>query len=129
MQSSISKKPTYVKTSLYEQQNWIEDQEGEETNVFEISNFNFMPVEIEMVGEKTWDSPMSQPLGEDWNKFPPLPQGSTTPTILGFVIFDKGLVTPPPFSIQIEEHVVEEEELRQMLAYKVSEEGHIPKEP
>ena len=49
--------------------------EGERTYVFDLSKFDFMPVETEMVGEKIRDTPKSAPLGEDWNQFLPLPQG------------------------------------------------------
>ena len=49
--------------------------EGQETNVFDLSNFDFMPVGNEMVGENIRDTPTNESLGEDLNQFPPLPQG------------------------------------------------------
>lgn len=48
--------------------------ESEGTNVFDLSNLDFMPMATEMVGEKIRDTPKSEKLGEDWNQFPPLPQ-------------------------------------------------------
>ena len=49
--------------------------EGEGADVFNLLKFDFMPVGTKMVGEKIRDTPTSEPLGEDWNQMPPLPQG------------------------------------------------------
>lgn len=44
-----------------EQKIRIDDMEGQETDAFDLSNFDFMLVGIEMVGEKIRDTPMSVP--------------------------------------------------------------------
>ena len=49
--------------------------EGQENDVVDLSNFNFIPLGTEIVGEKIKHTPMSEPLGEDWNQLSPLPQG------------------------------------------------------
>jgi hypothetical protein len=36
--------------------------EGQETNVFDLFDFDFMPVGTEMVGEKIRNNPTSKPL-------------------------------------------------------------------
>lgn len=45
--------------------------EGERANIFDLSNFDFIHVGTEMVGEKERDTPMNKMLGEDWNKLLP----------------------------------------------------------
>ena len=62
-----------VTTSKDEKQQWITDMEGHQTDVFDLLNFDFMPVGTKMVGEKIQDTLTSQSLGEDWNQLPPLP--------------------------------------------------------
>lgn len=47
---------------------------GEGEDVFDILDFDFILVGTELVGEKIGDTPQNDPLGEDWNQLPPLPQ-------------------------------------------------------
>lgn len=49
--------------------------ESEGADIFYLSYFDFMSVGTKMVGEKIRDTPKNDPLGEDWNQLPPLPQG------------------------------------------------------
>ena len=50
-----------MSTSEDEQQGWIDDMEGQEIDVFDLSNFDFMLVGTNMVGEKIRDTPVSEP--------------------------------------------------------------------
>lgn len=47
------------------------DSEG--TDVFDLSDFDFMLVCTKIVGEKIRYTPTSQPFGEESNQLPPLP--------------------------------------------------------
>ncbi len=49
--------------------------EGDGADVFDLIDFDFMPMGTELVGERTQDTPQSEPLGEYWNQLPPLLQG------------------------------------------------------
>ena len=72
---------------------------GQEIDVFDLLDFDFMHVITKMVGEKIHDTPTSQSLGEDWNQLPPLPQGplDLPPlTSQDFSFLDKGLSMPLP---------------------------------
>ena len=65
-----------------------------------------MPIDNKMVSKEIRDVPKNEPLGEDWNPFPPLPQGplgipSPPPQDMA-IILDKGLVTPTPPIVQLE---------------------------
>ena len=62
---STPKESIHVSRLEDEQQQWITDMEGQETDVFDLFDFDFMPVGTEMVGEKIRDTPMSESLGED----------------------------------------------------------------
>lgn len=42
-------------------QQWIDEQEGEGTDVFQMSDFDFMPIGTKLVGEKIRDTPTNQP--------------------------------------------------------------------
>ena len=59
MPPSTPKEIIQVITSEDEKKQWIVDMEGQETNVFDLSNFNFMPINTEMVGENIYDTPTS----------------------------------------------------------------------
>ena len=47
--------------------------EGEGEFFFDLTDFDFMSVVINMVGVKIRDTLRNDPLGEDWNQLPPLP--------------------------------------------------------
>lgn len=42
---------------------------------FKMSNFDFMLVGNEFMGDKIKDTPTNQPKYEDWSQLPPKPQG------------------------------------------------------
>lgn len=87
--------------------------ESEGTNIFDLFNFNFMLVSIKTVGEKIRNNPMSDPLGEDWNQLPPLPQGPLgipPPPSQDMAFLDKGSVTLFPPLIQKKEQGMEDAE-------------------
>lgn len=46
---------------------WIDEYKIEEIDVFQMSNFDFMPIGIELVGDKIRDTPTNQPQEEDWS--------------------------------------------------------------
>ena len=48
--------------------------EVQEIDAFDLFNFDFISVGIDMVGEKIRGNPMSESLGEDWNHMTLLPQ-------------------------------------------------------
>ena len=74
--------------------------EGQEIDVLDLSNFDFMPVGTGMVGEKIRDTPRSEYLEEDWNQLPPLPKGPLgippPPPSQDLTFLDKGSVIPLP---------------------------------
>lgn len=81
---SSSREPILVETSEDEHQKWIAKMEGEGTNAFDLLYFYCMLVGTEIVDEKITDTPTNEPLRDDWNQFPPLPQGPL------------GIPSPPP---------------------------------
>lgn len=38
--------------------------EGEGVDIFDLSNFDFIPIDTDMVGDKIRDTPRNEPLGE-----------------------------------------------------------------
>ena len=79
---------------------------GQETDVFDLSDFDLMSVGIEMVVEKIQDTLTSQSLGEDWNQLPPLPQGPLDLPPLpsqDLLFLEKILAMPLPPMIDLEE--------------------------
>lgn len=120
MQPSIPRQPIEVKTSKDKQQQWMDEQEGHEIDIFNMFDFDFMLVQTKMVGDKIWDMLTNQPFREDWIQMPPLSQwslGTSPPTF-----FDKGSTTTLP-PVTKEEWVGYEEELKQRPLDEVSEEG------
>ena len=66
-----------------------------------MSNFDFMPIGTKLIGNKIRDTPMNQPLEEDWSQLPPFLQGplgaSPSPSQdLSFI--DKGSIFSLPLS-------------------------------
>ena len=79
--------------------------ESEGIDVFDLLDFYFIIVGTKMVGEKIWYTPMSEPLGEDWNQFPLLPQGPMGIFLLpsqDIIFLEKWSVNSFPLFIQIE---------------------------
>ena len=80
-------------------QQWIDEKDIEGTDVFEISNFDFMPIDTKLVGDKIRDTPTNQPQQEDLSQQLPQPQGSeVAPSSLVQTKFcvDKGSATHLP---------------------------------
>ena len=49
--------------------------EGQENDVFNLYNIDFIPIGTKIVGKKIRDTPTSELIGEDLNQMSPLPQG------------------------------------------------------
>lgn len=127
---STPKDPIQVSTSEDEQHNWIMEMESEGIDIFDLLEFDFIPLGTKMVGEKIQDTPMSEALGEDWNQLPHLPQGPLRiplPPLQDLANFDKRSLTPLPLvtQIEVEEQQTEEGEFQQLHADEVSKEGKI----
>ena len=63
-----------------------------------MSNFDFMPVGTQLIGDKISDTPIGEPQQEDWTQMSLDTQGpdltpSSPPQIMAP---DSGLVNPPP---------------------------------
>ena len=62
---SIPQEPIHIEALEEEQEREITEMERERIDVFENLDFNFMPLGIEMVGERIQDTPHNESLGED----------------------------------------------------------------
>ena len=51
------------------------EMECEGADIFYLSYFDFMPIGTNMMGNKIRDAPTNEPLRENWNQFPFVPQG------------------------------------------------------
>ena len=76
----------------------MDEQSEEGSDIFKISDFNFMPMGTELVGDKIRDTATGKPQQEDWTQMPPDSQGPdlALPSPPQVTVVDKGLVTPPP---------------------------------
>ena len=83
-------------------QQWIDEQDAKGTDIFKMSDFDFMPIRIELIGDKIRDTPTNEPQQEDWTQMPLESQGlEITPSSpLQVIVFvDKGSATPLPPSM------------------------------
>ena len=71
-----------------------------------MTDFDFMPMGIELVRGKIMDTHTSELQQEDWTQMPPETQGPdiTPPSLPQITVIDKGSVIPPPLSLE-EEHI------------------------
>jgi hypothetical protein len=57
----IPDQPIQATTSEDEMQQWIDEKDVEGTDVFQMSDFDFMPIGTKLVGDKIRDTPTNQP--------------------------------------------------------------------
>ena len=80
---STQGEPLEVSSSKDEVQQWVDGQSEEGNAIFKMSDFDFMPVGTELVGDKIRDTPIGESQQEDWMQMPPDSQGpdltSTSP--------------------------------------------------
>ena len=98
----ILEEPLQTTTFEEKMQQWIDKKDIERTGIFKMSDFNFMPVGIELVGDKIRDTLTNQPQQEDWNQMPLESQGPIiTPSQVQVTVFvDKGSATPLPPNLE-----------------------------
>lgn len=102
-------------------QQWIDGKHVEGIDVFEMLDFDFMPMETELVGDKIKDTLTNQPQQEDWNKMPPMSQGlkivlAWTSQLQVTFCVNKGSVTPSTLGIEIEQVQTKHEEEPQQVS-------------
>ena len=51
-------------------QQWINEQDIEGTNIFKMSDFDFMPIGTKLIGDKIKDTPTNEPQQDDWTHMP-----------------------------------------------------------
>ena len=114
---SIPQELIYVEASEEEQEGWTTYMRDEGTNVFGILDFDFMLMEIKMVGEKIQDTHQNGPLGDYWKQMLPLPKGPLgIPPLpsqdLSFVPLhlEKEIIALPPPIVETESQTLEEGE-------------------
>lgn len=97
-----------------------------------MSDFDFMPITIELVGNKIRDTLRNKPPQEDWSQQPPQPQGikmaPPSPNLDSFCM-DKSSTIPLPPGNEEQVQDEQEEEPQQILIDEVSEEGKICEKP
>ena len=73
---------------------WVSEQREQGEDVFSIADF--MPVGIELVGDKIRDTPIGESQQEDWMQMPPASQipNLTCPSLPQVMVVDNGLVNP-----------------------------------
>lgn len=56
---SVPEEPLEITTSEDEVQKWVDEQGVEGDDIFEMSDFDFMPIGIDLIGDKIQDTPIN----------------------------------------------------------------------
>ena len=99
---STQAKPLELSSSEDEVQQWVDEQSEEGDDVFSMSNFDFMPIGTELIGDKIRDTSIGELQQEDWKQMPLDTHGPdlTTPSPPEIMTTDSGSMTPPPQSLE-----------------------------